>query len=97
MLFGNIDAVHAATELFIRDVEEMWTSGQAPEIIGDVCLRHVSFASDVTDMQLKQLKTFDPYRTYIGNQDESQKLFQEMLKKHPRFVQYMDVSYVSGH
>lgn len=47
-------------------------------------------------MQLKTLKTIDPYRTYIGNQDEAQKTFQEMFKKEPAFVSFIEVSTITG-
>lgn len=74
----------------------MLESGQAEQIIGDVCLKHVrnnlSIRRALTDVQLKSLKTLDPYRTYIANQDESQKTYQEMFKKHSRFVSFTDVS-----
>lgn len=42
--------------------------------------------------QLKTLKTLDCYRTYIANQDEAQKAFNEMKRKHSRFVTFIDVS-----
>lgn len=35
-------------------------------------------------------KTMDPYRTYISNQDEAQKAFQELYKK-DEFRNYVDV------
>lgn len=41
---------------------------------------------------LKTLKTLDCYRTYIANQDEAQKAFNEMKRKHSRFVTFIDVS-----
>lgn len=37
----------------------------------------------------------DPYRTYIGNQDEAQKAFQELYKK-DEFRNYVDVRPVPG-
>lgn len=40
--------------------------------------------------QLKARKTMDPYRTYISNQDEAQKAFQELYKK-DEFRNYVDV------
>lgn len=46
----------------------------------------------VADSQLKTLKTLDCYRTYIANQDEAQKTFNEMKRKHSRFVTFIDVS-----
>lgn len=45
----------------------------------------------LTRHQLKTIKTLDPYRTYIGNQDEAQKTFQEMFKKVNTFVSFIEV------
>lgn len=42
ILFSNIDAVLPAAQTFLNDLEEMWASGQAENLVGDVCLRHVS-------------------------------------------------------
>ncbi|BEI91751.1 uncharacterized protein CcaverHIS019_0405710 [Cutaneotrichosporon cavernicola] len=78
-LFGNIDAVLPAAMAFLADLEKMWESGQADMVVGDVCLNH-----------LKTLKTLDCFRTYIANQDEAQKTFNEMKRKHPRFVTFID-------
>ena len=41
-LFGNIDAVLPAAQTFLSDLEELWTTGQASTLLGDLCLRHVS-------------------------------------------------------
>ncbi|GMK59311.1 hypothetical protein CspeluHIS016_0703260 [Cutaneotrichosporon spelunceum] len=78
-LFGNIDAVLPAAMTFLADLEKMWDSGQADMVVGDVCLNH-----------LKTLKTLDCYGTYIANQDEAQKTFNEMKRKHSRFVTFID-------
>ncbi|CAK9786810.1 hypothetical protein CC85DRAFT_286503 [Cutaneotrichosporon oleaginosum] len=78
-LFGNIDAVLPAALTFLSDLESMWDSGDADKNVGDVCLKH-----------LKTLKTLDCYRTYIANQDEAQKTFNEMKRKHSRFVTFID-------
>lgn len=40
-LFGNIDAVLPAALAFLADLESMWASGQAEQVVGDVCLKHV--------------------------------------------------------
>ncbi|KAL7421475.1 hypothetical protein Q5752_004362 [Cryptotrichosporon argae] len=79
VLFANIDAVLPAATVFLADLEAMWDSGQAEDVVGDVCLRH-----------FKDLKTFEPYRTYISKQDEAQKTFQEMLKKVPTFGSFIE-------
>lgn len=58
--------------------------------VGDICLRHVcpSISDDnclvKTDnpiFQLKELGTFDCYKTYYDRQDESQRALQAMFKK----------------
>jgi hypothetical protein len=41
-LFTNIDAIVVASEVFSRDLEHLFAAGSGSEIIGDVCLRHVS-------------------------------------------------------
>lgn len=51
----------------------------------------VPFWFPADGLQLKMMRTMDPYRTYIGNQDEAQKTFQDMFKKVARFVTYIDV------
>ncbi|WOO83440.1 Rho guanine nucleotide exchange factor gef2 [Vanrija pseudolonga] len=78
-LFSNIDVILPAAQSFLADLEAVWALGNAAAQVGDVCLRH-----------LKTLKTIDPYRTYIGNQDEAQKTFQEMFKKEPAFVSFIE-------
>ncbi|EKD04114.1 hypothetical protein A1Q2_01589 [Trichosporon asahii var. asahii CBS 8904] len=77
-LFSNVDAVVPAALAFQEDLQKMWAGGRAAEIIGDLCLDH-----------LKTRKTMDPYRTYISNQDEAQKAFQELYKK-DEFRNYVD-------
>ena len=41
---------------------------------------------------MKTLKTFEPYGTYIGNQDEAQKIFQELYRNDKSFVQFVDAT-----
>jgi hypothetical protein len=43
---------------------------------------------------MRDLKTFDPYRQYISKQDESQKVLQDVLRKYPGFVSFIEVSLV---
>lgn len=45
----------------------------------------------LTDGQLKDLKSFDPYRTYLSKQDECQKMFQDVLKKYSGFSSFIEV------
>ena len=40
-LFTNIDAIVAASKLFLEDLEKMWASAQGETTVGDICLRHV--------------------------------------------------------
>lgn len=42
--------------------------------------------------QFKDLRTFDPYRTYLSKQDEGQKMFQDVTKKFSGFSSFIDVS-----
>jgi hypothetical protein len=50
----------------------------------------LSIVSD--EGQLKDLRTFDPYRTYLSKQDEGQKMFQDVMKKFSSFSSFIDVS-----
>jgi hypothetical protein len=34
----------------------------------------------------------EPYRTYLNKQDESQRMFQDVLRKYPNFASYIEVS-----
>jgi hypothetical protein len=43
-------------------------------------------------VQFKDLRTFDPYRTYLSKQDEGQKMFQDVTKKFSGFSSFIDVS-----
>ncbi|KAK4685638.1 hypothetical protein P7C73_g4506, partial [Tremellales sp. Uapishka_1] len=78
-LFANIDAIVPASAAFLTDLEAMMFKGSGEVPIGDICLRH-----------LKDLKTFGPYRTYLSKQDDSQKTFQEVLKKFSSFGSYIE-------
>ncbi|WWC64175.1 uncharacterized protein I303_106783 [Kwoniella dejecticola CBS 10117] len=78
-MFANIEAIVPASAAFLTDLDAMLESGHATESVGDVCLRH-----------LKILRTFDPYRTYLSKQDESQRLFQESLRKFPGFALFIE-------
>ncbi|KAL1406084.1 hypothetical protein Q8F55_007767 [Vanrija albida] len=79
ILFSNIEAILPAAQAFLKDLEAIYASGEAAARVGDVCLNH-----------LKTLKTLDPYRTYIGNQDEAQKTFQDMLRKNDSFGNFIE-------
>ncbi|WRT68909.1 uncharacterized protein IL334_005891 [Kwoniella shivajii] len=70
-MFANIEAIVPASAAFLTDLDAMFQSGQA-------------------DNMLKTLRTFDPYRTYLSKQDESQKLFQESARKFPGFVSFIE-------
>ena len=43
-------------------------------------------------VQLRDLKTLDPYRTYLNKQDESQRMFADVARKHSSFNAYIEVS-----
>lgn len=45
-----------------------------------------------TDGKLRDMRTLDPYRTYLSKQDESQKTFQEVFKRYSSFGAYIEVS-----
>ncbi|EIW66895.1 hypothetical protein M231_05581 [Tremella mesenterica] len=49
-----------------------------PEDVGSICLRHL------------EAKTFDPYRTYLSNQEASQKTLNEVFKKYPGFASFIE-------
>ncbi|WWC73238.1 uncharacterized protein I206_107204 [Kwoniella pini CBS 10737] len=76
-MFANIEAIVPASAAFLADLEAMWERGQAEDHIGDVCLRHT-------------LRTFDPYRTYLSKQEESQRLFQDSLKRFQGFAIFIE-------
>ncbi|OCF31354.1 hypothetical protein I316_06959 [Kwoniella heveanensis BCC8398] len=78
-MFANIEVIVPASAAFLTELDSMLQSGQAENSVGDMCLRH-----------FKDLRTFDPYRTYLGKQDESQRLFQESLKRYPGFSSFID-------
>ncbi|ORY29168.1 hypothetical protein BCR39DRAFT_533070 [Naematelia encephala] len=78
-IFANIDAIVPAAETFLADLELMWTTGRAPEQVADICLRH-----------LKELRTFEPYRAYLGKQDESQKMLQDCLRRFTGLETYIE-------
>ncbi|TYJ55176.1 hypothetical protein B9479_004110 [Cryptococcus floricola] len=78
-MFANIEAIVPACHSFYTDLCEMLAAGRAEDTVGDVCLKH-----------FKTLRTFDPYRTYLSKQDESQKLFQESLKKFSGFASFIE-------
>ncbi|WWD21038.1 hypothetical protein CI109_105519 [Kwoniella shandongensis] len=78
-MFANIEAIVPASAAFLTDLDAMLRSGKGEETVGDICLRH-----------FKDLRTFDPYRTYLSKQDESQKMFQESLRKFPGFVSFIE-------
>ncbi|RSH95410.1 hypothetical protein EHS25_000497 [Saitozyma podzolica] len=78
-LFANIDLIVPASHAFLADLEAMWASEQGEATVGDVCLRH-----------FKDLRTFDPYRTYLSKQDEGQKMFQDVTKKFSGFSSFID-------
>ncbi|WWC91355.1 uncharacterized protein L201_006298 [Kwoniella dendrophila CBS 6074] len=78
-MFANIEAIVPASAAFMTDLDAMLKTGQAEDVVGDVCLKH-----------LKTLRTFDPYRTYLSKQDESQKLFQDSLKKFNGFASFIE-------
>ncbi|WVQ75384.1 hypothetical protein IAR50_005004 [Cryptococcus sp. DSM 104548] len=78
-MFANIEAIVPACHAFYNDLCEMLAAGHAEDAVGDVCLKH-----------FKTLRTFDPYRTYLSKQDESQKLFQESLKKFSGFASFIE-------
>ncbi|WVW79055.1 hypothetical protein I302_101018 [Kwoniella bestiolae CBS 10118] len=78
-MFANIEAIVPASASFLTDLDAMMQSGRAEDLVGDVCLRH-----------FKNLRTFDPYRTYLSKQDESQKLFQDSLKKFHGFASFIE-------
>lgn len=40
-LFANIDQVVVASAAFLVDLEQAWAAGYGPEVVGDICLRHV--------------------------------------------------------
>lgn len=44
------------------------------------------------DVKLRDMRTLDPYRTYLSKQDESQKTFQEVFRKYSSFGAYIEVS-----
>lgn len=85
---------------FLADLEAMWDSGRGTDRVGDTCLRHVSwigfpglrYRNYRLMSQLRDPSTFAPYRTYLGKQDEVQKLFQDALKKYSGFSSFIDVS-----
>jgi hypothetical protein len=52
----------------------------------------LSLGSSQLTSQMKELRTFDPYRAYLSKQDESQKMFQEVLKKYSSFAAFIEVS-----
>ncbi|WVQ81448.1 hypothetical protein IAT38_003572 [Cryptococcus sp. DSM 104549] len=78
-MFANIEAILPASVAFLSDLEGMLSSGRPEELVGDVCLKH-----------FKTLRTFDPYRTYLSKQDESQKLFQDSLRKFSGFASFIE-------
>ncbi|OWZ53685.1 hypothetical protein C368_04069 [Cryptococcus neoformans 125.91] len=78
-MFANIELIVPASMAFLGDLEGMLRSGHAEDLVGDVCLKH-----------FKTLRTFDPYRTYLSKQDESQKLFQDSLKKFIGFGTFIE-------
>ncbi|OCF72444.1 hypothetical protein I204_06823 [Kwoniella mangroviensis CBS 8886] len=78
-MFANIEAIVPASAAFLTDLDAMMQSGRAEDTVGDVCLKH-----------FKNLRTFDPYRTYLSKQDESQKLFQDSLKKFHGFASFIE-------
>lgn len=41
-LFANIDQVVPASMSFLADLENMWDNGRGIDMVGDVCLKHVS-------------------------------------------------------
>ncbi|WVR09186.1 hypothetical protein IAU60_006248 [Kwoniella sp. DSM 27419] len=73
-MFANIEAIVPASAAFLTDLDAMFQCGRAAEEIGD----------------LKTLRTLDPYRTYLSKQDESQRLFQESLRKFPGFASFIE-------
>ncbi|WVF65702.1 hypothetical protein IAT40_000433 [Kwoniella sp. CBS 6097] len=79
VMFANIEAIVPASSTFLQELDSMMQAGQAENLVGDVCLKH-----------LKDLRTFDPYRTYLAKQDESQRLFQESLKRYPGFASFIE-------
>ncbi|WVN91089.1 uncharacterized protein L203_106336 [Cryptococcus depauperatus CBS 7841] len=78
-MFANIEVIVPASTTFLSDLENIMESGRAEELVGDVCLKH-----------LQTLRTFDPYRTYLSKQDESQKLFQDCLKRFSSFSSFIE-------
>ena len=42
--------------------------------------------------QLRDLRTLDPYRTYLSKQDESQKMFADVVRKYSNFSSFIEVS-----
>lgn len=44
-LFTNIDAIVPSAAAFLNDLEKMQEEGSGPSTVGDVCLRHVSSAT----------------------------------------------------
>ncbi|KAK8843437.1 hypothetical protein IAR55_007094 [Kwoniella newhampshirensis] len=78
-MFANIEAIVPASAAFLTDLDAMLRTGQGEVTVGDICLRH-----------FKDLRTFDPYRIYLSKQDESQKLFQESLKRFPGFASFIE-------
>lgn len=93
-LFTNIDAIVTAATTFLEALERVFSDGGAQQAIGDVCLTHVRSALGAKrglTRQLRDLKTFDPYRTYLSKQDEAQKMFQDVLRKHSSFGAYIEV------
>lgn len=77
-LFGNIDHLLPVNEAFLADLEKMERDGTPG--VGDVALRH-----------FKHLRGFEAYRQYFAKHEEVQKLFEQEVKKNPRFAEYIDV------
>lgn len=44
-MFANIELIVPASMAFLSDLEVMMQSGHAEDLVGDVCLKHVSFTS----------------------------------------------------
>ncbi|ORX38894.1 hypothetical protein BD324DRAFT_296964 [Kockovaella imperatae] len=78
-LFNNIDAIILASIAFTKDLEAMFAAGEGPDQVGTICLHH-----------LRELKTFEPYRSYLSKQDESQRMFQDVLKKYSSFNSFIE-------
>lgn len=44
-MFANIELIVPASMAFLGDLEGMMQSGHAEDLVGDVCLKHVSLMS----------------------------------------------------